>query len=304
MSNEGSKAIRSPSYPNMSLRDAVAAVGKIEAQYRSSAVDRELAAKLIGYSSLSGPANKALAALASYGLLERAGKGDARVTERARAILHAGNDQERSANLFDAASSPALFRAIREKFQDIPVPPEDGVVTYLNREGFNPSAVRPAARAFLETMKFVEELRATESHANQPSRAAESPSVAAPKGGGQFGGARVGDLIQWESGGALQFEKPRRVRFVTDDGGWVAVEGSKTGVPMSEVIVQDRAAPNDARPIFPDEDFGGEEEAQHTDLRMKLGKGIVVQVRSKEELGPDELGKLIKLLEAQRDALM
>lgn len=40
-----------------------------------------------------------------------------------------------------------------------------------------------------------------------------------------------------------------------------------------------------------------------TDLRMKLGKGKVVQVKSRDELGAEELDKLIKLLEAQRDAL-
>ncbi|MEQ9449469.1 MAG: hypothetical protein RLN70_11285, partial [Rhodospirillaceae bacterium] len=104
------KPVRSPSYPNMSLTEAVEAIRKIETVYRSSAVDRQDAAKLIGYSSLSGPANSALAALAAYGLLERAGKGEARVTERAKAILYAENDEERASNLRDAAIEPPLFR--------------------------------------------------------------------------------------------------------------------------------------------------------------------------------------------------
>lgn len=56
--------VRSTSYPVLSLADAIAAVPKIEAQYRSTKVDREIAAKMIGYSGLSGPANKSLAALA------------------------------------------------------------------------------------------------------------------------------------------------------------------------------------------------------------------------------------------------
>src|SRR5690349_237159 len=76
MSNALEPAVRSPSYPVWSLSDAVTAVGKIEAQYRMSKVDREVAAKIIGYSGLSGPANKALAALGQYGLVERAGKGE------------------------------------------------------------------------------------------------------------------------------------------------------------------------------------------------------------------------------------
>lgn len=186
--NAPPKSIRSPSYPSMALRHAVEAIGKIEKNYRSSPIDRLNAARLIGYSSLSGPANKALAGLAAYGLLDRAGKGEARVTERARDILHADSTAQRNARLVDAAMEPSLFRELRERFDGIAIPPEDGVVTYLNRQGFNPNAVRPAAKAFLETMSYLEELGATESHGvtggderesgneqNQPEFAAVTP---------------------------------------------------------------------------------------------------------------------------------
>lgn len=195
-----SKMIRSPSYPVLSLSEAIESVGKIENEYRSSPVDRTAAAKLIGYSSLSGPANKALAALASYGLVDRAGKGDIRVTERARAILHADNDTERRENLLAAAFEPTLFRLLRDRFSSTSVPPEDGVLTYLNRQGFNPSAVRPAAKAFLQTALYVEELRANESHGNQsPTRQDSPPSRG--KSRPTYGGAKPGDRVQWESGG-------------------------------------------------------------------------------------------------------
>jgi hypothetical protein len=56
-------------------------------------------------------------------------------------------------------------------------------------------------------------------------------------------------------------------------------------------------------PIRPaQEDFMTESEAG-TDLRFKLGKGIVVQIRSNAELGAAELEKLLKLIEAQKEAL-
>lgn len=155
----------------MSLADAIAAVHKIEAQYRSSKVDREIAAKMIGYSGLSGPANKALAALAQYGLVERAGKGEMRVTERARAILHPDNDDEKRRELQAAALEPALFREMQERWPDM-IPPEEGVISYFNRRGFNPSAIRPAARAYLQTLLYLEEASDSDSH-----------------GGGAFGGA-------------------------------------------------------------------------------------------------------------------
>ncbi|WP_148043729.1 hypothetical protein [Paracoccus methylarcula] len=241
------KPIRSPSYPSMSLEDAIEAAGKIEAQYRGSPVDREDAAKLLGYSGLSGPANKALAALASFGLVERAGKGMMRVTSRARSILHPDSSADRARELREAALEPKLFREIKDRFEDIQVPPMDGVLTYLNREGFNPSAVSPAAKAFVTTMQFIQSLGESESHVSDDNDDLESDS---PDEKTRFGGASVGDLIQWESQGALQFKTPRRVRWVSEDGDWLAVEDSDTGIPMSQVTVE-QAAPQKAPAIPP-----------------------------------------------------
>lgn len=227
------KPIQSPSYPSMALPDAVEAVRKIEAAYRGSPADRIDAAKLLGFSGASGPSNMALASLAGYGLVERAGKGALRVTPLARAILHPSDDAERINNLREAALAPRLYQEIRDQFPDLSMPPEAGVVTYLNRRGFNPNAVPTAAKAFLKTAKWVEELGEPESSSNGvaidiQSQTADRASVS----------ASIGDLIQWESGGALQFETPRRVRWVSDDGAWLAVEGSDTGIPMSQVTVE------------------------------------------------------------------
>lgn len=227
------KPIRSPSYPSMALADAVAAVSKIESEYVGSAVDREIAARLIGYTSLSGPANKALAALASYGLVERAGKGMLKVSARARAILHPNSEDEKTQGLLAAALEPRLFKDIKERFPDIAVPPEAVIINYLRREEFNPSAVRPAAKAFLETVQFVGSLSATDSHGP-----AEDEGATSDLPDDTFGHASVGDFIQWESQGALQFEKPRRVRWVSADGTHLAVEGSDKGIPMSQVTIE------------------------------------------------------------------
>ena len=227
------KSIRSPSYPSMSLEDAVGAVAKIEAAYRGSPVDREDGAKLIGYSGGTGPANKALAALASYGLVERAGKGMMRVTARARSILHPDSEADKNRELVAAALEPKLFREIKERFADMDVPPMDGVVTYMNREGFNPSVVKMAANAFINTMEFIQSRRESESHGEPANEGAELESPDQ-----KFGGASVGDFIQWESNGALQLEKPLRVRWISDDGTHLAVEGSDTGIPMDQAIVQ------------------------------------------------------------------
>lgn len=173
MSIYGTNPVRSPAYPSMPLADAIGAVSKIEGSYRLANVDREVAAKLLGYSGVNGPSAKALAALAHYGLVERAGKGELRVTARARSILHPDSETEKRECLQAAAVEPDLFRELQERWPDI-IPPEDGVTTYLNRKGFNQSAIRPAARAYIQTMLFLQEAKVSESYGGLPAIIPES----------------------------------------------------------------------------------------------------------------------------------
>ena len=244
--------VRSPSYPNTPLSAAIDQVRKIESQYRLGQVDREVAAKLLGYSGLNGPSAKALAALAHYGLVERAGKGELRVTPRAGAILYSDDKAERLRELRAAALEPQLFRDLQEKWPGI-IPPEDGVITYLNRQGFNQSAIRPAARAYLETLLFLEQQGANESHEIEPRDRSDSST---PKDGETkitYGGARIGDWIDYESGGAITNPEPMRVRGLSDDGRWVFVDGSTSGLEMDQVIVVDppEGGEKPARPTLP-----------------------------------------------------
>jgi hypothetical protein len=286
----------------MPLRDAVEGVGKIEKIYRSSPIDRLHAAKLIGYSSLSGPANKALAALSSYGLLESAGKGEARVTERARDILHANSKEQRNARLFDAAMEPPLFREIRERFVGISVPPEDGVTTYLNRQGFNPNAVRPATKAFLETMSYLEEIGATESHRERSLGGANLPPTPTPHV--VYGGAAIGDLIQWESRGSLQLPKAARVRAISDDGEWVFVDQSETGIPMNEVIIEEKASKNKA-PTLALEDAAPTKGARREVFALDEGDVILTFPDNLSAASYDDLESYLQLFlrKAKRRAL-
>lgn len=294
------KPVRSPAYPSMSLKDAIHAAKKIEAIYRSSPVDRELGAKLIGYSSLSGPANKALAALASFGLVERAGKGMMRVSSLARTILHSQNNEEYVSALSQAATQPQLFQDIRERFPDIS-PPIEAVKNYLNREGFNSNAVGPAAKAFCETMEFIEEEGVTESHGSNNVDSAESELPDE-----KYGGAHVGDLVQWENGGALQFPAPRRVRWVSDDEAWLAVEGSDTGIPMNEVTVESSSPIKALPPIPPQSAPSPSQQDGFSEwFRAKVGpdKLITINYKGADEIGPKEIEKMIAILQAQKTAL-
>lgn len=48
---------------------------------------------------------------------------------------------------------------------------------------------------------------------------------------------KIGDYIQWHCNGADQFDTPKRVRDLSDCGGFVFVEDSQTGLPLDQVTV-------------------------------------------------------------------
>ncbi|CAH1659762.1 conserved hypothetical protein [Hyphomicrobiales bacterium] len=307
---------QSPGYPNFSLSKALGYARSIHSADRRNPIDREVAAKHMGYSGTSGASEKTLGSLAHYGLVERSGKGQMRITQLAVDILHPAPGADRKKALLEAAFHPNIFAEIRDRFAD-GTPSEGALKSWLTRESFLDRAIGPVVAAYLDTVRFLEQEKAFES--NGPSGADDRESVdsntSEPGVATKFGGARVGDLVQWESAGALQFQQPRRVRLVTDDGQWVAVEGSETGIPMSEVMVES-AAPNStpvfvaAAPTFPvpqtpPPNVGMSNEGFAEWFRAKVGPSKQVQIsyRGEGDIGAVEIQKLINMLEAQKKAL-
>jgi hypothetical protein len=127
------------------------------------------------------------------------------------------------------------------------------VQSLLRRVGLHQSATRIervrqrknhalAAAAIMNAVYELDGLRAgaysTISTRNKGATPAEGATAAE-------GGVSVGDYVQWTSGGVAQFVKPRRVTGVSEDGEYVFVEGSNTGIPVAELSATDRAPVND-----------------------------------------------------------
>lgn len=146
---------RSPKYPNFSLRLAMKQAEKVFQADRRNVVDRLVAAKHMGYSSLSGPAEKSIATLVQYGLLDRIGVGQVRISQTAMDILHPDNPGQRHDALLKAANSPEIFKSLNARFPE-GVSPES-LESYLIRENFMDRAIRPIAKAFSETQLFLEQ---------------------------------------------------------------------------------------------------------------------------------------------------
>ncbi|WP_143324162.1 hypothetical protein [Caulobacter sp. X] len=295
---------QSPGYPNASLPKAIQSIRQIFDADRRNPIDREVAAKHIGYSGSSGAADKAIATLAHFGLTEKVGKGEVRVSQLAVDIIHPDKPEDRKKSLFQAAFSPQIFKDIYDRFGAHVS--EGALESYLKRENFLDRAIGPVTKAYLETCRFLEQEKAFEGGDGAASKAEDLAQVKGSEAQNiTFGGARLGDLVQWESQGVLQFDKPARVRFISDDGLWVGVEGSDTGVPMSEVIVEERAAAAAPRFVIPDEKPREvpAEPGEVEWMRNRLGGETKVRLMVSGEMGPKQIGKLIKLLKAQQAVL-
>lgn len=149
---------RSPQYPSLSLPQAVEMVAKLHKANRTSVISRETAAKDMGYAGLTGRSLTVIAALAQFGLIEKAGKGDIKVTRRAVDILHSVEQADRDEAVREAAMAPTLFQQLVERFPE-GVPSHNALRSYLIQQEFGDVAIGPAITAFLETIAFAEKAK-------------------------------------------------------------------------------------------------------------------------------------------------
>jgi hypothetical protein len=146
---------RSPKYPSESLPSSLDRVKAIYDADQTNPVDREAAAIHMGYSGISGASDKTISNLMQYGLLERVGKGEVRVTREAVNVLYALPGMDNSDAVHKVAFNPPLFATLREQFPS--VPSKETLKIYLKREGFIDSVVSRICSAYLETCAYAEQ---------------------------------------------------------------------------------------------------------------------------------------------------
>lgn len=155
--------MRSPSYPSVSLTQAIDLAAKIHRTCRTNVITRENAVQEMGYTGLSGRSMKVLSALLQFGLLAKTGAGDVKVSQRTVDILHGIDATDRNEAMLEAAYAPQLFKDIHERFPD-GIPSEGVIRSYLIQQDFVDRAIGPAITSFLETYRSVEHLQKSVEH--------------------------------------------------------------------------------------------------------------------------------------------
>lgn len=236
---------RGPAYPFVNLEEAIALTQKMYGySKRSPAVADSVVRDAWDASPTSSSSVKFIAALKYFGLIEDAptptGKPDSKlikVTDRAyRIIADSEESPERKQAVKDAAISPKWYQFCWNKWgKDIP---QSIRSTLLFEEGFVESTVDGFIKDYKKTIEYAGLL------ADDSSTSSSLPSAthANTEASGAFSGApsiKIGDYVQWESRGQLQFKVPRQVIKFLDDS-FAQVEGSFSGIPIAELTVVEK----------------------------------------------------------------
>jgi hypothetical protein len=236
---------RGPAYPFISLRKAVERAEQLRDANLGRAAASPLAIyRVWGWQGSSGDARQTLAALNHYGLTQYIGRGDDRqvkLTELAHRIIFdkVPGSKERLAAVRQAALMPGIHAKLWKQYQ-FPLPPPVALETFLVRDcKFSEGSAKNVIGIYRDTLDFAE----VNSPDSMPLVNQGNGDVAPP-----LAEAEVGDRIQWESDGVLKLQAPARVRAIQEHAGqkWVFVEGSKTGIPMNQVRIEQKGSASSA----------------------------------------------------------
>ena len=171
----------------------------------------------------------AVGALRAFGLLNVEGRGaKARysLTERARRIIHEpdGSPRQQQA-LQEAAKSPEAYKILTEEYGMRLPPSDDAAISFLVVDH---QFTKSAAQLLVGSYRSAVALAGLDSSLSENDN---------DDGEGERT-AEIGDFVQWASEGIAQFDKPREVLGLSEDGEYAFVEGTKTGIPMSQLTVE------------------------------------------------------------------
>lgn len=151
------KEERGPKNPADSLRGAVDLLHQVRDKVGFTAASRELLAEALGYSGLNGASNRRIASLLHFGLLVRTGS-QYRISALGKQILAPTNATEESEALAQAATRPALYVRLLERFGGHALPSMLPNLLFRDFQVPQKSSEEVAGK-FRETMEFAGLLR-------------------------------------------------------------------------------------------------------------------------------------------------
>ena len=173
-----SKRIRSPSFPFISLPEALHRARELYEAERRNPVHPDVAVAHWGYARSSSGGKQTIAALRAYGLLEDL-RGELRLTDRAQHILvREPGSTERNDLLRSAALSPPLFSKLWDRY-GTDTPSRSWLVHELK---VNERTVEELLRSYRETLQYASLLPGEEPRPQVRAAALEDLTLKFPLG--------------------------------------------------------------------------------------------------------------------------
>lgn len=151
---------RSPNYPYYDLRECVSLLDKLYKKYKGNEVHTEDAYIQMGFSPTSSTANRVLASLFSFGLLESRGTSKSKFVRPSRLgqeiLLEEEKSQKRIELLQKATLCDSSMQVIYEKWGSI-IPAEETIKKALQLEmNFSAEGAKRFATVIVETFNFAQ----------------------------------------------------------------------------------------------------------------------------------------------------
>lgn len=220
---------RGPSYPYLGLEEAIGTARKVyDFAKRAPAPTESVITEAWKYSLSSSGAQKTLAALRAFGLLEDAPGTNGRaikLTARAiRILLDEDDSPERKEEIRKAALSPKWYDYCwRTWGKEMPPSMRSNL---LIEHSFVESTIDSFLKDYRRTIAFAGLMDEALLSKNDDSK---------EESGNSF---RPGDYVQWESQGILKMPAAKKLTHYEDSprGRYAFVEGDRTGIPANELI--------------------------------------------------------------------
>src|ERR1700683_3911035 len=221
------RRLRSPAYPYINLETAIARAQSFYDREGRNSAPIAVAAGHWNYETKSSAATQTAAALMSFGLMSDEGTGSKRrlkLTQDGLRILidKRPDSTERTELIKRAALAPKIHQQIWEKWgNEISDSNLRHSLIFEWKPPFNENSVDGFIKELWHTIGYAKLTGPDKVAEDDGDQATYSP--------------KVGEYVQWESGGVLQFPEPKQLRELSDDGAYGFVDGSHTGLPISQI---------------------------------------------------------------------
>ena len=220
------KRVRSPNYPAIDLQEALNRAKEFHDQEDRHPANIEVASRHWGYKSYKSGGSLVIAALISFGLMESEGTRSNRRVKLSPLGLSIVLDprpisEDRTQSLQTAALTPKIHQELWDLWGKS-LPSQVNMQYHLRTRGFNKATVD----------KFIERYKDTLAFAGLLDGGKISPAELKEE-------IQVGDYVQWTSQGVDQFEAPLRVREISEDGKFLFLEDSQSGIPIEQATKSD-----------------------------------------------------------------